>query len=100
MQALHDIVQAGFARYIGMSSCWAWQFQLMQRKLSGSCEDCVLTVSEYALQNRLTPFISMQNFHNALYREVSAAEREIVLLLTSYPGGTRDDAYFAAFRSG
>ena len=32
MQALHDIVQAGYVRYIGMSSCWAWQFQLMQRQ--------------------------------------------------------------------
>ncbi|KAF5383421.1 hypothetical protein D9757_006128 [Collybiopsis confluens] len=30
MQALHDIVQAGHVRYIGMSSCWAWQFQAMQ----------------------------------------------------------------------
>jgi hypothetical protein len=25
MQALHDVVKAGFVRYIGMSSCWAWQ---------------------------------------------------------------------------
>ncbi|KZP11002.1 aryl-alcohol dehydrogenase [Athelia psychrophila] len=25
MHALHDVVQAGYARYIGMSSCWAWQ---------------------------------------------------------------------------
>jgi aryl-alcohol dehydrogenase-like predicted oxidoreductase len=32
MQALHDIVKDGHARYIGMSSCWAWQFQLMQRQ--------------------------------------------------------------------
>lgn len=32
MQALHDIVQAGLVRYVGMSSCWAWQFQLMQRE--------------------------------------------------------------------
>ena len=30
MQALHDVVQSGMVRYIGMSSCWAWQFQLMQ----------------------------------------------------------------------
>ncbi|KAF8728409.1 hypothetical protein AX14_006684 [Amanita brunnescens Koide BX004] len=30
MQALHDIVQAGYVRYIGMSSCWAWQFHMMQ----------------------------------------------------------------------
>jgi len=26
MQALHDVVQAGYTRYIGMSSCYAWQF--------------------------------------------------------------------------
>lgn len=32
MQALHDVVQMGWVRYLGMSSCWAWQFQLMQRK--------------------------------------------------------------------
>ncbi|KAF4618666.1 hypothetical protein D9613_010126 [Agrocybe pediades] len=60
MQALHDVVQAGYARYIGMSSCWAWQFQAMQN---------------YAIQNRLTPFISMQNHHNLLYRE---EEREML----------------------
>jgi aryl-alcohol dehydrogenase-like predicted oxidoreductase len=30
MRALHDVVQAGYARYIGMSSCYAWQFHLMQ----------------------------------------------------------------------
>ena len=33
MQALHDVVQAGYARYIGMSSCAAWQFHMMQSKL-------------------------------------------------------------------
>jgi aryl-alcohol dehydrogenase-like predicted oxidoreductase len=33
MQALHDVVQAGWVTYIGMSSCWAWQFQIMQRAL-------------------------------------------------------------------
>jgi aryl-alcohol dehydrogenase-like predicted oxidoreductase len=32
MQALHDVVQAGHVRYLGMSSCWAWQFQMMQRE--------------------------------------------------------------------
>jgi len=32
MQALHDIVQTGKVRYIGMSSCWAYQFQMMQRE--------------------------------------------------------------------
>ncbi|KAF8967947.1 aryl-alcohol dehydrogenase [Flammula alnicola] len=59
MQALHDVVKAGYARYIGMSSCWAWQFHAMQN---------------YAVQNKLTPFISMQNHHNLLYRE---EEREM-----------------------
>ncbi|EIW70947.1 hypothetical protein TREMEDRAFT_43464 [Tremella mesenterica DSM 1558] len=60
MQALHDIVQAGYVRYIGMSSCWAYQFQAMQN---------------YAINKNLTPFISMQNFHNAAYRE---EEREMM----------------------
>ncbi|GFZ44224.1 oxidoreductase with NAD+ or NADP+ as acceptor, partial [Saitozyma sp. JCM 24511] len=61
MQALHDVVKAGYVRYIGMSSCWAYQFQAMQN---------------YAINNRLTPFISMQNFHNAAYRE---EEREMMM---------------------
>ncbi|TFK81883.1 Aldo/keto reductase [Polyporus arcularius HHB13444] len=59
MRALHDVVQAGYVRYIGMSSCWAYQFQAMQN---------------YALKNNLTPFISMQNHYNLLYRE---EEREM-----------------------
>ncbi|KAG8923484.1 hypothetical protein FRC02_011113 [Tulasnella sp. 418] len=63
MQALHDVVKAGYVRYIGMSSCYAWQFQKMQY---------------YALSHGLTPFISMQNFHNAIYRE---EEREVMPLL-------------------
>ncbi|KAG8947463.1 hypothetical protein FRC03_001028, partial [Tulasnella sp. 419] len=63
MQALHDVVQAGYVRYIGMSSCYAWQFQKMQY---------------YAISHGLTPFISMQNFHNATYRE---EEREIMPML-------------------
>lgn len=59
MQALHDVVQAGYVRYIGMSSCWAWQFHAMQN---------------YAINNKLTPFISMQNHYNLVYRE---EEREM-----------------------
>ncbi|KAJ3509322.1 hypothetical protein NLJ89_g5282 [Agrocybe chaxingu] len=59
MQALHDVVQAGYVRYIGMSSCWAWQFHAMQN---------------YAINNNLTPFISMQNHYNLVYRE---EEREM-----------------------
>jgi aryl-alcohol dehydrogenase-like predicted oxidoreductase len=60
MQALHDVVQKGWVRYIGMSSCWAWQFHQMQN---------------YAINNRLTPFISMQNHYNLIYRE---EEREMM----------------------
>ncbi|KAJ5379861.1 uncharacterized protein N7496_002289 [Penicillium cataractarum] len=63
MQALHDVVQAGYVRYIGISSCWAWQFHAMQN---------------YAISNRLTPFIVCQNFYNLLYRE---EEREMMPLL-------------------
>ncbi|CAA7259016.1 unnamed protein product [Cyclocybe aegerita] len=59
MQALHDVVKAGYVRYIGMSSCYAWQFSAMQN---------------YAINNKLTPFISMQNHYSLLYRE---EEREM-----------------------
>ncbi|KAF7974096.1 hypothetical protein HWV62_13409 [Athelia sp. TMB] len=54
MRALHDVVQVGHARYLGMSSCYAWQFHMMQN---------------YAITNGLTPFISMQNHYCTLYRE-------------------------------
>lgn len=69
MQALHDVVQAGYVRYIGMSSCWAWQFHIMQN---------------YAITNRLTPFISMQNHYNLLYRE---EEREMMPTLKHFGVG-------------
>ncbi|KAL4253259.1 NADP-dependent oxidoreductase domain superfamily protein [Abortiporus biennis] len=59
MQALHDVVQAGWVRYIGMSSCFAYQFHAMQN---------------YAINNNLTPFVSMQNHNNLPYRE---DEREL-----------------------
>lgn len=60
MQALHDVVKAGYVRYIGMSSCYAYQFLVMQN---------------YAITHNLTPFISMQNHYNLLYRE---EEREMM----------------------
>jgi len=63
MHALNDVVKAGYARYIGMSSCFAWQFYAMQN---------------YAVTNNLTPFISMQCHHSLLYRE---EEREMLPLL-------------------
>lgn len=34
MTALHDVVKAGYVRYIGISSCWAWQFHAMQSKFT------------------------------------------------------------------
>jgi aryl-alcohol dehydrogenase-like predicted oxidoreductase len=70
MQALHDVVQSGKVRYIGMSSCWAWQFSVMQN---------------YAIHNRLTPFISMQNHYNLLYRE---EEREMMPTLQHFGVGS------------
>jgi len=70
MQALHDVIQAGYTRYIGMSSCYAWQFQAMQN---------------YAINNHLTPFISMQNHYNLVYRE---EEREMFPTLKHFGVGS------------
>src|SRR5690606_23058685 len=58
--ALHDIVKAGKARYIGASSMYAWQFAKAQA---------------VARLNHWTPFISMQNHYNLIYRE---EEREMI----------------------
>jgi aryl-alcohol dehydrogenase (NADP+) len=62
MEALHDIVKAGKARYIGASSMFAWQFMSMQ---------------QVARANRWMPFVSMQNHYNLIYRE---EEREMIPL--------------------
>lgn len=62
MEALHDIVKAGKARYIGASSAYAWQFQKAQF---------------VADRNGWTRFVSMQNHLNLLYRE---EEREMMPL--------------------
>jgi len=59
MRALHDLVQMGKVRYIGASSMYTYQFLDMQR------------VAEL---NGWTKFVSMQNYHNLLYRE---EEREM-----------------------
>ncbi|KAJ6624048.1 NADP-dependent oxidoreductase domain-containing protein [Mycena sp. CBHHK59/15] len=69
MQALHDVVKAGYVRYIGMSSCYAWQFHAMQN---------------YAINNNLTPFISMQNHYSLVYRE---EEREMFPTLKHFGVG-------------
>jgi aryl-alcohol dehydrogenase (NADP+) len=62
LEALHDVVRAGKARYIGASSMYAWQFAqaLYTADLNG-----------------WTRFVSMQNYYNLLYRE---EEREMLPL--------------------
>ncbi|WP_095011522.1 aldo/keto reductase [Tsuneonella mangrovi] len=62
LEALHDVVKAGKARYIGASSMYAWQFATM------------LHVAE---ANGWTRFVSMQNYVNLMYRE---EEREMLPL--------------------
>lgn len=62
MEALHDVVKAGKARYIGASAMYAWQFQK------------ALHVAE---KNGWTRFVSMQNHLNLIYRE---EEREMMPL--------------------
>ncbi|MFI6480592.1 aldo/keto reductase [Nonomuraea sp. NPDC050663] len=62
MEALHDVVRSGKARYIGASSMAAWQFSKAQYTASA---------------NGWTRFVSMQNHYNLLYRE---EEREMLPL--------------------
>jgi aryl-alcohol dehydrogenase-like predicted oxidoreductase len=62
MEALHEVVRAGKARYIGASSMHAWQFARMQH---------------VADRRGWTRFVSMQNHYNLLYRE---EEREMIPL--------------------
>ena len=63
LEALHDVVKAGKARYLGASSMYAWQFAkaLYLADLHG-----------------WTRFVSMQNHYNLLYRE---EEREMIAAL-------------------
>jgi aryl-alcohol dehydrogenase-like predicted oxidoreductase len=65
LEALHDIVKSGKVRYLGASSMFAWQFakSLYLARLRG-----------------WTPFVSMQNHYNLLYRE---EEREMMPLCTA-----------------
>ena len=60
MEALHELVRAGKARYLGASSMHAWQFAKAQRVAS---------------QGGWTRFVSMQNHYNLVYRE---EEREMI----------------------
>jgi aryl-alcohol dehydrogenase-like predicted oxidoreductase len=60
LEALHDVVRAGKARYVGASSMFAWQFAKAQ----------------YTARARgWTPFVSMQSHYNLVYRE---EEREMI----------------------
>ncbi len=63
MEALHDVVKAGKARYLGASSMWAWQFAKMQHA---------------ADRHGWTRFVAMQDLYNLLQRE---EEREMFGLL-------------------
>jgi 1-deoxyxylulose-5-phosphate synthase len=60
MEALHDVVRSGKARYIGASSMYAWQFAKAQH---------------VADEHGWTRFVSMQNHYNLVYRE---EEREMI----------------------
>jgi aryl-alcohol dehydrogenase-like predicted oxidoreductase len=60
MEALHDVVRCGKARYIGASSMYAWQLARAQHA---------------AERNGWTRFVSMQNHYNLVYRE---EEREMI----------------------
>lgn len=62
LQALHDVVKAGKALYIGASSMYAWQFAKM-----------LYTADRLGL----TRFVAMQNHYNLIYRE---EEREMIPL--------------------
>jgi aryl-alcohol dehydrogenase-like predicted oxidoreductase len=62
MEALHDVVKAGKALHLGASSMWAWQFAKAQHT---------------AERHGWTPFATMQNHYNLLYRE---EEREMLPL--------------------
>ena len=54
MDALHDVVKAGKARYIGASSMYAWQFAKAQRRRAdaGSCRCRTTTTSIYREEER------------------------------------------------
>ncbi|MGX8719096.1 MAG: aldo/keto reductase, partial [Desulfovibrio sp.] len=62
MEALHDVVKSGKARYIGASTIFAWQLERMQN---------------IAEQHNWTKFVSLQPQYNLIYRE---EEREIMPL--------------------
>jgi aryl-alcohol dehydrogenase (NADP+) len=70
LEALHDVVRAGKARYLGASSMWAWQFS---------------KALYLADRHGWTRFVTMQNHYNLLYRE---EEREMLPLCRDQGVGT------------
>ena len=66
IEALHDVVKAGKARYIGASSMFAWQFAEYLHKAEAMGK---------------TRFVTMQNFYNLVYRE---EEREMLPLCAAH----------------
>jgi aryl-alcohol dehydrogenase-like predicted oxidoreductase len=62
LEALHDVVKSGKVRYLGASSMYAWQFS---------------KALHLARRHSWTPFVTMQNHYNLLYRE---EEREMMPL--------------------
>ena len=62
MEALHDVVKSGKARYIGASTMFAWEFERL---------------NNIAEKHNWTKFVSMQNQYNLIYRE---EEREMMPL--------------------
>ena len=70
MEALHDVVKAGKARYIGASSMWAWQFSKLQYT---------------AALHGWAKFVSMQNQYSLMQRE---EEREMFGLLADQGVGS------------
>lgn len=59
MNILHDLVKSGKVKTIGISNCYAWQ---------------LAKANEYAKNNDLTPFVSVQGHYNLIFRE---EEREM-----------------------
>ncbi|WP_019929573.1 aldo/keto reductase [Nocardia sp. BMG111209] len=70
MEALHDVVKAGKARYIGASSMWAWRFATMQHA---------------ADTHGWTRFVAMQDQYSLIHRE---EEREMFGLLADQGVGS------------
>lgn len=92
MQALHDVVQSGKVRYVGMSSCYAHQFWQMQSRPSSWC----FSGTWQALLSHLTWDISLCDSE-----QVDALHQHAKLCQRSLPrGGARDDSHTQALWRG